>query len=172
MRALHCAVGLDILKFKQISLFCSVSYFSLVGAWSFVSEGLSLPKPPPPVEMGLCGKTSACFLCNWLGNVLRSRDMPTLQDMSKLLFISNKHNRAQSGTTHAGSVYSASWGKTCAGTILPSFEHHWLRSWCGTISRDNWLGFKSLRLGFGIRPYGQGLGSSFRSSGSVSIVRI
>jgi len=31
-----------------------------------------------------------------------------------------------SGTTHSGSVYSVLWGKTCVGTILPSFEHNWL----------------------------------------------
>jgi len=28
--------------------------------------------------------------------------------------------QAQKGTTHSGSVYSASWGKTCTGTVLPS----------------------------------------------------
>jgi len=38
-----------------------------------------------------------------------------------------KHDRAQSDTTHSGSVYSASWGKTCAETILPLFEHSWLQ---------------------------------------------
>jgi len=48
-----CAVGLDILKLEQTSLFCR--------AWSFVSEGLNPPKSPP-VATGLCGKTSACFL--------------------------------------------------------------------------------------------------------------
>jgi len=31
-----------------------------------------------------------------------------------------------SGTRHSGSVYSASWGKTWVGTIVPSFEHSWL----------------------------------------------
>jgi len=41
-----CAVGLDILKFEQTSLFYNASYFNLGGAWSFVSEGLSPPKPP------------------------------------------------------------------------------------------------------------------------------
>jgi len=56
-----CAVGLDILKFEQISLFYSASYFSLGGSWSFVSERLSPPKPPRMVT-GLCGKISACFL--------------------------------------------------------------------------------------------------------------
>ena len=36
-----------------------------------------------------------------------------------------------------------------------------------TICRENWLGFKSLWLGFSIRAYGQGLGSSFRFTGSM-----
>jgi len=43
-----CAVGLDILKFEQTSLLYSASYFNLGGAWSFVSEGISPPKSPPP----------------------------------------------------------------------------------------------------------------------------
>jgi len=41
-----------------------------------------------------------------------------------------------------------------------------------TIRRENWLGFKSLWLGFRIRAYGQGLGSSFRFSGSAFRVRV
>ena len=40
-----CAVGLDVLKFEQILLFYSASYFNLGGAWSFVSEGLSPAHP-------------------------------------------------------------------------------------------------------------------------------
>jgi len=39
--------------------------------------------------------------------------------------------------------------KICAGTILPSFEHNWLK-YCShmtsMIRRDNWLGFRSLWL--------------------------
>jgi len=31
-----------------------------------------------------------------------------------------------------------------------------------TIRRENWLGFKSLWLGYRVSAYGQGLGSSFR----------
>jgi len=38
-----------------------------------------------------------------------------------------KHDTAQSGTMHSGSLYSASFGKTSAGAILPSFEHNWLK---------------------------------------------
>jgi len=41
-----------------------------------------------------------------------------------------------------------------------------------TIRRDNWLGFKSLWLGFRISAYGQGLWSSFRLSGSVFRIRV
>ena len=75
-----------------------------------------------------------------------------------------KQDRGQSGTTHSSSVYSSSRGKTCAGTILLSFEHNWLKWSChmthvtNTIRRDNWLGFKSLWLGLRIRAYGQVLG--------------
>jgi len=43
-----CAVGPDILKFEQTSLFCSASYLNSGGirAWSFVSEELSPSKTP------------------------------------------------------------------------------------------------------------------------------
>jgi len=54
------AVGLEILKFEQTSLFYSASYFN--------SRGLELcfggakPIKDPPVATGLCGKASFCFL--------------------------------------------------------------------------------------------------------------
>jgi len=67
-----------------------------------------------------------------------------------------KHDRAQNGATHSGSVYSASWGKTCAGNILPSFEHNWLK-WQVQYAETIYWGFKSLWLGFRITAYGQGL---------------
>jgi len=38
-----------------------VSYISIGGAWNFVLEGLSAQQPPS-VAMGLCAKTSVCFL--------------------------------------------------------------------------------------------------------------
>jgi len=41
-----------------------------------------------------------------------------------------------------------------------------------TICRDNWLGFKSLWLGFRIRAYNQGVGSIFKLRGSLFRVRI
>ena len=63
--------------------------------------------------------------------------------------------------------------QTCAGTTLPSFEHNRLKWSCDKqrISRDNSLVFMNLWLGFRISAYGQGLGSSFRFSGSVLSVR-
>jgi len=33
------------------------------------------------------------------------------------------------------------------------------------MQRGNWLGFKSLLLGFSVRPYGQGLGSGLEVQG-------
>ena len=41
-----------------------------------------------------------------------------------------------------------------------------------TICRDNWLGFKSLWLGFRIRDCAQGVGSTFKLKGSVFTVRV
>jgi len=38
-----------------------------------------------------------------------------------------RHNRAQYGATHLGSVYCVSQGKYCEGTILPSVEQNWLK---------------------------------------------
>jgi len=48
MEALYiCAVGLDILKFEKKHHCFIVLHISIGGAWSFVSEELSPPKPPP-----------------------------------------------------------------------------------------------------------------------------
>jgi len=42
----------------------------------------------------------------------------------------HRHDRAQSGTMHLGSIYCASVCKDGAGTILPSVEQNWLKlSW-------------------------------------------
>jgi len=48
-----CAVGLDILKLEQTSLFCR--------AWSFVSEGLNPPKSPPPWRLDCVAKLQLAF---------------------------------------------------------------------------------------------------------------
>ena len=67
---------------------------------------------------------------------------------------------------HSGSVYSVSWGKTYAGTILPSFEHNWLKWSCDKYNtKRQFVGFKSLWLGFRIRAYSQGLVVQFLALG-------
>ena len=62
-----------------------------------------------------------------------------------------KHDRAQSGTTSSGTVYSASWGKTCAGTILPSFKHNWLKCSCDKYNTQRQLSWGLRVHGFRIR---------------------
>jgi len=119
-----CAMGLDILKFEQTSLFYSASYFN-GGAWSFVLEGLITSKPP--WLQGCVAKLQLAFQCNWLGIC----DMSSLQDMSNFLFISMTGPKVAQ-CNHVVSVYFASWGKTCAGIILPSFEHSWLKWSCAS----------------------------------------
>jgi len=66
-----------------------VLHISIVGTWSFVSEGLSPPKPPPyPWRWHCVAKFQLAFKCNWFGKVFRLRDMSSLQDVSNFLFIS------------------------------------------------------------------------------------
>jgi len=97
------------------------------------------------------------------------RGMSSLQDMWNFLFIS------MTGTTHSSGVYSASWFKPVLGLVC---LHLNTIGWSGhvtsrpTIRRDNSLRFMSLWLGFKISAYGQGVGSSFRFSGSVCSVRV
>ena len=68
-----------------------------------------------------------------------------------ILFV-YKHDRIQSGTTHSGSVYSASWGKTYAVPIFFSFitiggSGHVTSTICKETIDWDW------------RVYGKGLGS-------------
>ena len=120
--------------------------------------------------MGLCGKSSACFLIQLTrkSSLLRLCNMSSLQHMSSFLFISMTGRKVAQRIQAV--VYSASWGKTCAGTICLhlKFEHNWLKWSCDKddTQKDNGLEFKSLWLGFRIRAYVQGLGSSFRFKGS------
>ena len=68
-------------------------------------------------------------------------------------------SNCNSGTTYSGSVYSASWGKTCVGIFCLHLNAiDWSGHVTSTICRDNWLGFKSLWLGYRISAYGQVLG--------------
>ena len=122
------AVGHDILKFEQILLFYNASYFNL-GDWSFVSEGLRPLKSP-------CGNGTVWQNFILLFNAIDSENSlgyAICQACKICQLPVCKHDRAQSGTTDSGSVYSASWGKTFAGTILPSFEGIWI------LNPNNWL---------------------------------
>jgi len=61
--------------------------------------------------------------------------------------------------------------KKTYGNVVPTPLHSGLVT--STICRVNWLGFKSLWLGFRIRAYGQGVGSIFKLRGSrVRISRV
>jgi len=80
-----------------------------------------LSPPNSPVATGLCGKTSDCFPMQL---TYKSSWVTWYVKLARYVKLSvYEHDKVQSGTTHSGSIYSASWRKTCAGTILPSFEH-------------------------------------------------
>jgi len=133
-------------------------HISIRGAWSFVLEGRSPPKPPS--GDGTVWKTSAC-LCNWLGKV-KLCDMPSLQDVSNFLLMSMTGFK-ESGATHTGSVYSVHEAKPVQGLLcLHLNTMYWSGHVTSAIRRDNCLGFKSLWLGCRIKVmvkvYGQILG--------------
>ena len=164
-----CAVGLDVLNFEQILLFYSVSYFNLERAWSFVSEWLSPPTPPPWWRNSVATLQLASY-CKWLGKVRKLRDMSSLQDMSNFLC---KHDRAQSTQPIQVVSILLHEAKTMLGLFCLQLN---IIGWSGrvtnTIRRDNWLGFKSLWLRFRINDFSQVLGSSFSFNGSVFRVRV
>jgi len=105
-----CAVGLDILKFEQTSLFHSASYQFGRGDWSFVSEGLSPPKAP--VVTGTVWKNFSLLFNaidseKYLGYAICQACKRRYIKLSVY-----KHDRDQSDTTHS-SVYSASRQNLC-----------------------------------------------------------
>jgi len=67
----------------------------------------------------------------------RLRDMSSLEGMSNFLFTRVTRPKV---SQRIQIVLSASWSKTCAGTIMLSFEHNWLKWSCARM----WLG---LRIG-------------------------
>jgi len=96
--------------------------------------------------------------------------MSSLQDMSNFLF---KHDWAQS--TQRIQVVSILLHEAKAMLELFCLQLNIIGGSgrvTSTIRRDNWLGFKSLSLGFRIRDFGQGLWSSFSFNGSVLRVRV
>ena len=90
--------GLDILKFEQTSLFYSASYLDFGGLE--LSFGRAKPIKDPSLSTALYGKTSVCFVMQLI------RKSTSVTRYVKLSVC--EHDRAQSGTTHSGSVYSAS----------------------------------------------------------------
>jgi len=79
-----CAVGLDILKFEQTSLFYSASYLnSGVVVLELCFGGAKSIKDPPWLRDCMAKLQFAL-----LGKVLRLCDMSSLQDMSNFLLIS------------------------------------------------------------------------------------
>jgi len=96
--------------------------------------------------------------------------MSSLQDMSDFLF---KHVRAQSRQRIQVVLILLHEAKAMLGLFCLQLNTvGWSGHVTSTIRRDNWLGFKSLWLGFRIRAFAQGLGSSFSFSGSVFRVRV
>ena len=74
---------------------------------------------------GLCGKTSACFLMQLTRKSTSVMQYVKLarENMSNFLFTS------MTGTKVIQRIQVSTLfrGKICAGTILPSFEHNWLK---------------------------------------------
>jgi len=90
-----------------------------VGGVGTLFVGLSPPKPP-------CSEGTVRQNFRSLFDAINSEKYLgyAICQACKLAYVKlsvHKHDRAQSCTMHSGSVYPASWGKTCAGTILPSF---------------------------------------------------
>ena len=94
------------------------------GGFELCFRGTKKPKTSP-CRLDCMAKLQLAFQCNWLGKVFSVTQYVQLERYAKHCFY--KHDRAQSDATHSGSVSSASSGKTCAGTILPSFEDNWLK---------------------------------------------
>jgi len=77
------------------------------------------------VVTGLCGKTLACFLIQLTRKSAQVMHYVKLarEDMPNFLFTS------MTGTKVIQRIQVSTLlrGKICAGTILPSFEHNWLK---------------------------------------------
>jgi len=159
--------GLTFWNFNKHHCFIQWFKFQFGETWSFVSEGLS----PPKAQRDCVTKPLLAFSCNWFWKVLRLRDISSLHEMSSFLFISMTGPKvAQRIQVVSILLHEA---KPVLGLI---FLHLNTIGWSGhvtsTLHRGNWLGFKSLWLGFGIRAYGQALGSTFAFSGSVFRIRV
>ena len=146
------AEGLDILNKYHCFI---VLRISILGVLELCFGGAK-PTNPPLWRWDYVAKLQLAFECNWLGKLLRLRDISSLQDLSNFLFISMtglkvvQHTQVVSILLHE------------AKRVLGLFCLHlntigWSGHVTSTIHRDNWLAFKSLWLGFRIMAYGQGL---------------
>ena len=109
-----------------------VTHISIWGAWSSVSEGLNPPKPPLPWRRDCVAKLQLAVQCNWLGKVLR------LRDMWNFLFISmagpKVSQRIQVVVPILLHEAKPVWGLFCLHLNTVGWSGHVT----STIRRDNW----------------------------------
>jgi len=146
------AEGLDILNKYHCFI---VLRISILGVLELCFGGA---KPTNPLlwRWDYVAKLQLAFDCNWLGKLLRLRDISNLQDLSNFLF------KSMTGLKVAQHIQVVSILLHEAKRVLGLFCLHlntigWSGHVTSTIHRDNWLEFKSLWLGFRIMAYGQGL---------------
>jgi len=105
-----CAVGLDIMKFEQKSLFYSVSYFNLGGGLELCFGGAK-PTKGPRGDWTVWQNFSLLF--DAIDSEKYSGDATCKVYKSRYVKLSvYKHDRNQSDATHS-SVYSASRQNLC-----------------------------------------------------------
>ena len=92
------------------------------------------------------------------------------------MFQCNRLDLTSSSTVTSVKMYGNAFPhQKMYGNIVPTRFHPTTTWSCDkqpTICRDNWLGFKSLWLGFRIGVYVQDVGSNFKLRGSVFRVRV
>jgi len=116
-------------------------------------------KPPLPWQRD-CAEKLQFALCNWLRKVLRLRDMSNFLFRPIRVTGPNVAQRLQILSVLLHEVKPV-LGLFCLYLNTVGWSGHV----ASTICRDNWLGLKSLWLGFTISACGQGLWSSFKFSG-------
>jgi len=147
-------------------LWCFILQFGK-GAWSFVSEGISPQKLP-------CGDWTVWQNFSLLFHAIDSEKYLGLRNMSSLQYMSNFVFISMTGPKVIQHIQVSTLLREAKSVLGLFCLHLNTIAWSSHITRytDNWLGFKSLWLGFWIRVYGQGLGSRFRCRGSMFGVRV